>query len=363
MQTAVTGSPGGWSYAVGRKHNLPAQVSTFIGRADEIAALERLCGTTRLVTLTGTGGVGKTRLALQVGEQLIDGFAAGVWLVEFAGLATPDLVPQAVAAALNIPGQAGHSATESVIGAVGNHQLLLVIDNCEHVLDACAALVHQVLSSCPNLRVLATSRALLGVAGEHAWPVPSLSLPASLDSVTEAEAVQLFLDRMASVLPSFALAADNTAAVADVCTRLDGIPLALELAAARGNVLSPAEIARRLDDRFSLLVGADRTAPRRHHTLEAAVAWSYDLLTPPEQVFFERLSVFAGGWTLEAAESVCTDGAPDSRKTLDLLTQLVGKSLVVVEHVSKSGETRYRLLEMLREYATQRLTERGELKL
>ncbi len=349
--------------------NLPLPATAFIGRQREVAELRTLLGRdeVRLLTLTGTGGVGKTRLALQIAAGLVDQFPDGVWLVELASLVDARLVPKTVLAEVTAPEPSGRPVLDILREALRTRQLLLVLDNCEHLLDACAQLAEVLLRTCPRLRILATSREPLGLVGETRWRVPSLSLPtrderASPAAVACCEAVQLFLERGRAVQPQFALTPANASAVAGVCTRLDGIPLALELAAARLSALGVADLYARLDQRFRLLTGGSSTALPRQQTLRATVAWSYDLLTPREQLFFARLSVFAGVWSLEGAEAVVAGGTIATEEVLDLLAGLVNKSLVVVEELDDDS-TRYRLLETLRQYGWERLTVAGETAL
>jgi non-specific serine/threonine protein kinase len=339
--------------------NLPAQLTSFIGREREIAEVTDLLTGTRLLTLTGTGGVGKTRLALQVATALLDRYPQGVWLVELASLADPALMPAALMTALEVQEQRGGTAMETLLEALRTRHLLLVLDNCEHLRVACARLSEVLLRNCLRLHILATSREPLGLAGETRWRVPSLSVPATdqgahLDPVARYEAVQLFLERAQAVRPQFALTAANVAAVARVCAQLDGIPLAIELAAARLSGLGVADLATRLDQRFRLLTGGSPTALPRQQTLQATVEWSYGLLTPPEQTLFARLSVFAGGWSLEGAEAVGAGGAIAMEEVLDLLASLVNRSLVLAEELD-DGSTRYWLLETLRQYGQERL--------
>ena len=346
------------------RHNLPIQLTSFIGRAREIAEVKRLLGAARLVTLTGAGGAGKTRLALQVAAEMVEGHPDGVWLTEFAPIADPALVPKTVASALAIPEQPGRDMTETLVDALRLKALLLVLDNCEHLLAACRDLAAALLRKCPQVRILATSREGLGVPGESLWRVPSLSMPEDIrhlppsEELVLYEAVRLFVDRAVATAPGFTVTSENAPAVAQVCHQLDGIPLAIELAAARVKVLAVEQIASRLDDRFRLLTGGSRMVLPRHQTLRAAIDWSYHLLSETERVLLRRLSVFAGGWTLEAAESVCPGGTVEAAAILDLLASLVDKSLVLVE--AKRGEARYRLLETVRQYARDCLTEAGE---
>jgi predicted ATPase/class 3 adenylate cyclase len=346
-------------------HNLPVQLTSFVGRERELAALGALLEQARLLTLTGIGGCGKTRLALQVAAHVVEAYPDGVWFVDLAPLADPGLVPQAVAAALGVREEPGLPLPATLTAALRPRRLLLVLDNCEHLVEACARLTDAVLRACPHLVVLATSREALGIAGETAWPVPVLPTPAAgapPDPATLARyaAVRLFVERAAAVRPGFALTPDNAGAVATVCARLDGLPLALELAAARVRALSVDQLLARLEDRFRLLTSGSRTALARHQTLQGTVDWSHALLTAPERVLFRRLAGFAGGWTLEAAEAVCGhDGlAPDD--ILDLLTRLVDQSLVLAD-AAPEGPSRYRLLETLREYAQHKLVEAEEV--
>ena len=357
-------------------HNLPSQLSSFIGRTQEVADARRLLAGTRLLTLTGTGGAGKTRLALQVAAEVIEDYPDGVWLIDLAPLADPLLLPQAVASVLGVGEQGGERGlTATLTDALRPKSVLLVWDNCEHLILACARLAETLLRACPGLRLLATSREALEIGGEAVLPVPSLSVPSSPapatapggppvtpEALNDSDAVRLFVDRATTALPTFRLDAGNAAAVAQVCARLDGIPLALELAAARVRVLTPEQIAARLDDRFRLLVGGSRTALPRQQTLRATIDWSYDLLPSAEQALLRRLSVFVGGWALEAAEVVCADGEGgevEEGEVLELLSRLVAKSLVVAEPPD-AGRVRYRLLESLRAYARERLAGTGE---
>jgi non-specific serine/threonine protein kinase len=325
--------------------NLPLQLTGFVGRTREMAEVGQLLGETRLLTLTGSGGTGKTRLALQVAEGLQAGYAQGVWLADLAPLSEPSLVPQAVAAALGVQGGAGRPLLATLADVLRPRHLLLLLDNCEHLVGACAQLADALLRACPRVHILATSREALGIAGEVSWRVPSLSLPEAgrqvpLPELAQYEAVQLFVERTRSVRAHFALTERNMTAVAQICRRLDGIPLALELAAARLRGLAVEQLAARLDQCFRLLTGGSRTA----------------LLRPAEQLLFDRLSVFAGGFTLEAAEAVCVDGAIEREEVLDLLLRLVDKSLVLADD-EVGGVTWYRLLETLRQYGHERLGE------
>jgi non-specific serine/threonine protein kinase len=339
----------------GQTHNLPAPLTSFVGRAREIALVQERLAETRLLTLTGTGGAGKTRLALLVASNLAAAFDDGVWLVELAPLSDPILVPGAVAAALGLRVSPERPTVDALLDFLRPRAVLLVLDNCEHLVGACAELAGVLLRACPALRILATSREELNVAGEVTWRVPSLSLAAD---IAHSEAMQLFVERARASLDDFALSEDNAAAVAEVCQRLDGIPLAIELAAARVRSLAPAEIAARLDDRFSLLTTGPRSAMPRQQTLRATVEWSYALLAEEERRLFRGLSVFAGGWTLDAAEAICADPALPESGIFDLLDRLIKRSLVLVETVGAG--TRYRLLETLRHYAADKASAAGE---
>jgi predicted ATPase/class 3 adenylate cyclase len=342
-------------------NNLPQLATTFVGREREIADVKKALGTARLLTLHGAGGIGKTRLSLQVAADVLQKYPDGAWFVELAPLTDERLVPQAVASVLGVKEEAGRSVSEALVKHVADRKLLLVLDNCEHVVHACAALAEQLLKSSTDARIMASSREPLRVSGEVSFPVPALAVPALQDTVAvealpQFPAVRLFVDRVTAVRPAFNLTNDNALAVADICRRLDGIPLAIELAAARVRALSVENVAARLNDRFHLLTGGNRTALPRQQTLRALIDWSYDLLSSKERILFRRLAVFAGGWTLDAAEALCSGGEVDEREVLDLLTSLVDKSLVVVE--AEGG--RYRLLETVRQYADEQLTKAGE---
>lgn len=347
------------------KSNLPAQLTSLIGREREIAEVKRLLAEHRLLALTGSGGCGKTRLALAVAFEVVQEFDDGVWLVELASLSDPDLVPQAVASTLGVREVQDRPLTETLSKHLGFRKMLLVLDNCEHLVESCAALANTLLRACPNLRILVTSREALGIAGERAWLVPSLSLPGSqnlppLEELAHYEAVRLFVERAAAAASTFELTERNAPAVAELCQRLGGIPLAIELAAARVRVLSVEQIASRLDHCFSLLTGGSRMALPRHRTLRATIDWSHDLLSEKEKALFRRLSVFAGGFTVEAAEKVCGGEGIEREEVLDLLTRLVDKSLVLV--AERDGEARYRLLETVRQYGWEKLSESGEVE-
>jgi predicted ATPase/class 3 adenylate cyclase len=344
-------------------NNLPIQLTSFVGRDREIAEVKGLLPSTRLLTLTGAGGAGKTRLGLQVATEVLDSFPDGVWVVELAALADPALVPQALASVLSVSEHPGRPLTETLVGALRHKSMLIVLDNCEHLQSACVQFVNALLLGCHHVHVLVTSRIALGIPGETLWRVPSLSVPdpghppAPAD-LQQYEAVRLFVERARASQRQFALTVGNAPAVAQVCRELDGIPLALELAAARTRVLTVDQIATRLSDRFQLLTGGSSVVVPHQQTLRAAMDWSYDLLSEKERTLLRRLSVFAGGCTLEAAESVCADGDPGNAEVLDLLTQLVDKSLVQVE--VRAGEARYSLLETVRQYGRHRLEEAGD---
>jgi predicted ATPase/class 3 adenylate cyclase len=367
--------------SISHPSNLPAQLTSFIGREAEINALRRMVtsGVTRLVTLTGPGGTGKTRLALEVATALRASFRDGVWLVELAPLADPALVPLTVAAALGLHETPGKPIIHKLVEYLTPRQMFLILDNCEHVVEEAAALAGTLLQACPQLQILATSREILGTMGETPFRVPSLTLPgqqvSSLSELIGCESIRLFVDRASTAQPAFRLTEANAPLVARICQRLDGIPLAIELAAARIRLLSVDQIAARLDDSFRLLTGGSRTVLSRHQTLRALIDWSYNLLSPEEKALFLRLSVFAGGFTLEAAEHVCSDQlapgslAPaqdspadalvDSDAILDLLTQLMDKSLVNPMEDLTEQENRYRMLETIRQYARDKLHDSG----
>ncbi len=344
-------------------HNLPMQLTSFVGRERELEEVKRLLSNTRLLTLTGPGGTGKTRLALHIAAEMValKQFANGVWLVDFAPLADPTLVTQTIASTLGVREQPRRTILDALTDYVRAKNTLLILDNCEHLIQACAQLADSLLRAAPRLKILVTSREALGIASETVYRVPSLPLPESqqlhdLDVLEQNDCVHLFIDRAMLAYPSFRLKERNASAVTDICRRLDGIPLAIELAAARTRVFPPEEIAARLDDRFKLLTGGSRTALERHQTLFALIEWSHNLLSEPERVLLRRLSVFAGGCSFQAAEAVCGDGLNDDM--LDLLTHLVDKSLVAVE--AETEAARYRLPETIRQYARDKLYEAGE---
>jgi predicted ATPase/class 3 adenylate cyclase/Tfp pilus assembly protein PilF len=339
------------------QNNLPAQLSTFIGRGQEVSEVRALVESARLVTLTGAGGAGKTRLGLQVAAELLDGSGDGVWLVELAAVTNEDVVASAVCEALRLAAQPGRPALETLLDALAPQDVLIVLDNCEHLIGACAKTAELILRRCPRVHLLATSREPLGIGGETIYRVPSMSLPGPGDSGSS-DAVALFAERARA--QGIGLSADEQAGpvVVSVCRRLDGMPLAIELAAARLRSMSLSELHDRLDQRFRLLTGGSRTAVERQQTLRAAVDWSYSLLTGAEQVLLARLSVFADGFGLDAAEAVCGSAGIDVLDVADLLGSLVDKSLVVAEPAG--GGLRYRLLETIRLFAAERLAEAGD---
>ena len=343
--------------------NLPAEPNSFIGRERDLSELALLLSDVRALTLCGPGGIGKTRLAVRLACDLVPEFPDGTWLVELADTADADLIPRRVAATFGIREEQDRPLMATLAEALRARRLLIVLDTCEHVVHGCAELVQQLLASCPSLRVIATSREPLRVRGETVWRVPPLSVPPGLDPESLAdlarhEALQLFAERASAARSGFALGSDNAEAVARLCLTLDGMPLAIELAAARVRALSVEQIASRLDDRFRLLASGDRTAPPRQQTLRAAVDWSYELLSGPEQILLRRLSVFAG-WNLGMAEQICADEQIPAGTILDLMAALIDKSLVTFDHELR-GESRYRLLDTIKEYAASRLAASGE---
>jgi len=322
-------------------HNLPVQLTSFVGREQEIGDLMQRVGAARLITLTGIAGTGKTRLGVQVAAEVMDDFEDGTWLVELAAILEPGSVPQAVASALNLREQPGRSPEAVLKDFVSRRRLLIVMDNCEHLLEECAAVVDSLLHSAPHLVVLATSRQALGITGESIYPVAPLSLPqsdaASASAVAGFDATRLFVDRMAAVQPGFTLSDENAPDVGKIVTRVDGIPLALELAAARGRGMTLEQLASRLDDRFRLLTGGSRTAPARQRTLRATIDWSHDLLAEAEQALFRRLGVFVGGWTSEAARAI-TPGGPLKEGDVDAGRKISGRSGCLQQPIPHAGD-------------------------
>ena len=373
-QEILSGSLSAASEKVRPLHNLPVQTTSFIGRQKEIETLKALIlsGQTRLVTVTGAGGTGKTRLALRVAEELLEVFPDGVWLVELAALADPNLLPVTVASVLNLHEVPDRPILQVLVDYLRNKRMLILLDTCEHLVDGVARLVDRILHDCAQIVILITSREILGINGETTFRCPSLKLPENhslppgiaieqREAIVSCEAVRLFLERSSQASPAFVMTEKNAPIVAQVCCRLDGIPLAIELAAVRTRLLSIEQIAGRLDHAFLLLTGGSRTALPRQQTLKATIDWSYNLLSPAERTLLLRLSVFSGGWTLEAAEAVCSgeDDRSDSlpqEKILDLLSRLVDKSLILVEP-DEGSEPRYRMLDTVRQYAHERLVE------
>ena len=349
-------------------NNLPPQMTSFIGREQDIAEVKRWTGAEgrRMVTLMGTGGTGKTRLALEVASSLLDRYREGAWLIELASLSDPAVVPQAVAAVMGVRQEPGVPLTHTLAEVVRGKRMLLILDNCEHLIDATASLSQALLRASDGLHILATSREALGVAGESTWHVPSLALPdrdapPPPGEMLRYEAIRLFVERAQAALPDFSLSAASTGVVCEICHRLDGIPLAIELAAARVRLLTPEQLLTRLEDAFRILTGGSRTVLARQRTLQALIDWSYDLLSAPEQQLFNRLSIFAGGFTLEAAEALGAGDGIEEFEVLDLLALLVDKSLVIPDAIGPSHDggpsasRRYHLLETLRQYGRQRL--------
>ena len=351
------------SRTASRRHNLPAELNSFVGRRHEMAEVKRLLQATRLLTLIGTGGAGKTRLALRVAADLVRAFPDGVWAVELANLQDPALVAQAVFTALRLRDRSASWPVAVLTEYLSEKRLLLVMDNCEHLLTATAVLVETLLRGCPGLRVLTTSREPLGIPGEVRFAVPSLSLPdpkkpTSLQTVLASDAARLFADRAGAVVPGFEVTSDNQADVAGLCRRLDGNPLAIELATVRLPVLDVHAITERLDDRFRLLTGGSKAALQRHQTLQAAIEWSYHLLSEDEQLLWQRLSVFAHGFDLDSSEVVCADDRLPPARMVDLLGALVDKSILVADR--RDGSTRFGMLETIRQFGRERLAASGE---
>ena len=350
----------------GKTNNLPQHLTPLIGRESELAEVKELMGATSLLTLVGAGGMGKTRFSLEVASTLLDRFKDGVWFIELAPVSDPALVIRTVAEALGVHEEAGRPLLDTLLDFLRRRNLLLVLDNCEHLIEGCARFAAAALRASSGLRILASSREALDIAGELAWRMPPLPTPDAAagetgDQLLQYSAVRLFVTRVAFASPSFRLTAENSVAVARICRQLDGIPLALELAAARVKAMRVEQIAERLDDRFQLLTSGNRTALPRQQTLRSAIDWSHDLLNESERVLLRRLSVFAGGWTLEAAEAVCSGDGIGSGDVLDLMTRLVDKSLVVPDETA--AEPRYRMLETIRQYGRERLVAANESEL
>ena len=345
--------------------NLPRQLTSFVGRTEELSALAQALDEWQLVTLTGVGGVGKTRLANQVAAEVVDRFPDGAWLCELAGAGDGDDALLVIAEALGVTQRKGMTLEASIIEALAHKRILVVFDNCEHVLDAAGRLVAGIVRTCPGVNVLATSREGLGVSGEQVWPVRPLAVPeptADLTTMRLTPSVRLFAERAHQARPSFVLDDTNVYPISDICRRVDGIPLAIELAAARVVALSPQDIAAKLDERFRLLRGGRRTSMERHQTIRATVEWSYSLLDDRDRLVFERLGVFMGGFDVSAAEGVAVDAEVEAWDVVDALTSLVTKSIVQAEE-EPTGAVRYTMLETLRQYALERLSERGDAEL
>jgi predicted ATPase/class 3 adenylate cyclase len=347
-----------------RPNNLPRQLTTFVGRQREIGDAKALLSSSPLMTLTGPGGVGKTRLAIEIAGELLDEFPEGMWFVDLSPVNEPDFVVPAIASALGVMPAPGQPILETVTEHLRGRRVLILLDNCEHLLEITAQTINSLLRSCGMLKVLATSREGLAIEGEAAYPVPSLTVPdparVSAGDISQFDSMQLFVERAMAAVPGFAITDRNAAPIAQICRRLDGVPLALELAAARVRALPVEQIAARLDDRFRLLTGSSRVTVPRHQTLRQTIDWSHDLLADDERAVFRRLAVFAGGSTLEAAEAVCAGDPVEPYEVLDLLSRLVDKSLLVAE--TEGAEARYRQLETIRQYARDRLIESGEAR-
>jgi len=351
------------------RHNLPLQLTSFIGREREIAEVKYLLSATRLLTLIGPGGTGKTRLSIQVASELLDQYPEGAWFVELAPISDPLLLPRTTAIAIGLRDEPHRPVIDMLCDYLRGKQLLLILDNCEHLVEACAQMADRLLHAGPQIHILASSREALGIAGETSYLVPSLELPdmqnlPTVEVLSQCEAVRLFIERASAATQNFRMTDENASSIAQICHHLDGIPLAIELAAGKIRALSAGQIAQRLDDRFHLLTGGSRTAMPRHQTLQAAIEWSYHLLSHAEQTLFRRLSVFVNGWTLEAAETVCSDKDTAAKNTLntedilELLTQLVNKSLVMTEE--RNSEVRYHMLETVRQFGSNKLVETSE---
>lgn len=346
-----------------RLHNLPAPITSFIGREKEQQEVIDLIAKHRLVTLTGAGGIGKTRLSLQVGNRLLNDYSHGIWFVELVSILDPLLVPRTTAIAIGLRDEPQRPMIDMLCDYLRDKNMLIILDNCEHLIDACGSMADRLLRVAANVRILASSREALGISGEVNYRAPSLELPdvehlPPVESLSQYEAITLFVERARSAVPNFVMTSENASMLAQICYRLDGIPLAIELVAAKVRILSLQQIAKRLDDRLHWLTSGNRVTLERHQTLRATIDWSYNLLSSPEQILFRRVSVFVGGWTLEAAESLCADEMTRSNDVLNLLEQLINKSLVITD-VSQ-GEARYHMLETVRQYSYEKLIEAGE---
>lgn len=351
--------------SLGASTNLPRQLSSFIGREREMEELRSHLAQTHLLTLFGPGGAGKTRLALQLGTEALNAYSHGVWIVELASLSQPNLVLSTIASALGVREEAQHTVLDTLTNFLNPRHLLLILDNCEHLMSEVVQSVHALLRACPQLTILATSRERLNVPGEHLYPLSPLSLPGKQarptpEFILQSEAVRLFVERATACTPQFLLTPQNAPAVAHICRRLDGIPLAIELAAARVRVLPPEQIEKRLQDRFRLLTGGSRIALPHQQTLRALIDWSYDLLDEEEKQLLQAVTVFTDGWTLAAAVAICGDDAMDEYALLDLLVRLVDKSLVTLEAETPDSAGRYVLLESVRQYGQEKLLQAGE---
>ena len=345
-----------------RPNNIPIQLSSFVGREEVMIQLKDLIRQSRLLTISGSGGSGKTRLAMQVGADIIDDFENGVYISELASVSDPAFILQIIINSLGIKEEAGKTLKDSVTGYLKDKKMLIIMDNCEHLINECANLAEHLLIKCPDLKIIATSREALNCRGELTFRLPSLTLPdISVNNTPEQisvyESVRLFIERALAVNPLFRINNDNAPAVSGICNRLDGIPLAIELAAARIKILSVEKIYERLDDRFNLLTGGKRTALPRQQTLRALIDWSYDLLSENEKILWSRLSVFSGGWTLEAAEKVCSDETISKNDILELLSQLSEKSVIIYDEI----KDRYRILESLKQYGIEKLSDGKEI--
>jgi predicted ATPase/transcriptional regulator with XRE-family HTH domain len=363
LRSAKQGPPAADRIVEPSKHNLPRSLTSFVGREHELSELAQVLPTAPLLTLVGAGGVGKTRLAQELVRNHLEEYVDGSWLVELAGLADPSLLPGAVAAAVGLRDVHARSITTLLTDYLSTKHLLVVLDNCEHLVEACAELVAHLLRTCPHLHVLATSRELLAIAGEITWRVPPLGLPdlhqpLSAERITDTAAMRLFVERARAVDNTLVLTESNAATIARICIDVDGIPLALELAAARARVLTLEQLAERLGYDSGVLGGVDRAGLPQHQTIRATIDWSHDLLCEQERVLLRRLSVFAGGWTLDTAEKVCSGAGIEAADVLDLLTQLVDRSMALVD--AQGAVARYRLLQPIRQYALEQLESSGE---